>query len=193
LLAAPENHLGDSTIATLRNLVAQIDDHTTVLEDSDIDLIAHVNEPVQTAQHERDKEDEILVRMDKRLRAAKAGLKDASRGLKRVEREVEEVSSALEESEIKDRNHLTFADGHHHQCPTCGSCGHEDITLGGLIWKAWGNFLRNFYFWDHRGPWKWLPRLTWLGLICFLVMFWGVTEASLWSVHLFPPPCRTIH
>lgn len=167
------DHFGESTIGSLRALLNQDDDNSP-LDDMTIELVNNVTTPLRTAQNQRNRENEMLTRMDKRLRAARSGLRDASRGLKRVEKEVEEVGGALEESELREAKTGNQQPHFQGRCPDC-----EHLTLSTLIGRAWSSWLRRFYIWDKR---KWLPRLTWLGLITTLFWTWYFTEAVLWYV-----------
>ena len=190
------NHLGDSTIYSLQDLLdanPDVDFSTVLPLDGDtLALAADVDKPLLSQPRPpatvREEESIAIQRMNDRLQAARRGLRDASRGIQRIEHQVEVVAEAnhtLPEPETKttadtrksskDRVTTTTPAGE----TFCIHCANrEEVTLGKLVWRALCHFFGYFIRWP-RGGW---PRFTWLGLLWFLIVAWVFTENTLWYV-----------
>lgn len=158
-----EDALGDSTIASLRDVIG---DDTSAdlsgllpLDDETLDLINNVNTRVSNGEEVRQEEREHLRRMNDYLQSARSGVRDASKGLRRVEHQVDgaDQSSA----------------GHTHSCDRCG--GQASVTLSSLLSGAMSSARDHFYRRSKKGL-----TFTWLGLACLAVLIWSMLEVSLW-------------
>jgi len=174
----------DSTLDSLRENAGLDVDHSTFnvdtqLDDETLNLIDNVNVPVSHAARERQLEDQVVKRMGERLRAVRTGLRDTSRGLKRVEREIVTAESTGSSSTSKKHQRKPSTVG-------CKSCDANEVTLTSLIRKAWLYFTSFFYTWPPSRRWRWLPRLTWLGLATFVVLIWSISETALCEHYCHP-------
>lgn len=183
--------MGDSTLESIRNVAGQDVDYSTInldvgvdLDDETLNMIENVNVPVTQAAWDRQLEAQTMLRMRRRLRAVRTGLRDASRGMKRVEREIENAEMANDKASASTSalQNGTATQQHLHQCTQCASG--RPITLSSLIADAWHYFTSYFYTWPANR--RWLPRLTWLGLALLLFTIWSISEVTLCEYYCHP-------
>lgn len=205
-LTAVDNIIGDSTLESIRDVVGHEVDYSTInvdvdmdLDDETLNLIDNINVPINQAAHDRELEDQAMQRMRERLRAVRTGLRDASRGMKRVQREIVTAEIASEAAPTPPSAHEKRAvvvvggggggnDNTKNPCQHCAQCHHaaREITLSSLVADAWHYFTSFFYTWPADRRWRWLPRLTWLGLVTLLFAAWSASELTMCEYYCHP-------
>ncbi|KAF2724595.1 hypothetical protein K431DRAFT_282023 [Polychaeton citri CBS 116435] len=191
---------GDSTLASLENIINPDADLTDVSLAQELDNIAKdaamsldKDRAWTQAEKERRQESLTMEEMNKHLRAARTSVKDANKNLRRVENRFEEPgvtsTKALLDTSSQP-NHLLKREKHGKiLCPTCGYKGYENV------WRAlWTELMEQFYV---RDPSSQLPkpfqiRFTWLGLFSLLCIGWFVSETTLCSFFCHPMEAITM-
>lgn len=171
-----ENHqnkdaFGDDTLNSLRDIAGQDAEYDTTVHDLDedtLDLIKNVRQPVDSAEVQRQHELQTLLRMNERLRTARAGVREARNGMKRMEHRVEEADGS-------DVGTDSAATDHSGPCKRCG-CPEGGAMLSRILRDVWRTLRRQFYAWPKGRR----LRLTWLGMLCSLLLLWSISEFTLW-------------
>ena len=166
-----EDAFGDDTLNSLRDIAGQDAEYDTTVLDLDedtLDLINNVRQPVDSAEAQRQHELQTLQRMNERLRTARAGVREARNGIKRMEHQVEEADGS--------DGGIDFGSTiHSGPCKRCG-CPEGGAMLSRILRDAWKTLRRQFYVWPKGRR----LRLTWLGMLCSLLLVWSISEVTLW-------------
>ncbi|KAF1825996.1 uncharacterized protein K489DRAFT_376394 [Dissoconium aciculare CBS 342.82] len=167
-------HLGESTIASLEDIVHPNEDPSDLkTSPNDFDGVHPTVDRlknVASAKNVRLEEDLALQKLNQSLRTTRTNIKDASKGLRRIENKIEaaqwEPPIVLSTATKPLRHQLGDA--------TCQHCGGRQNSAWHTLWNE---FRSNFYTWDSK---RQSPlRLTWLGLACLLWTIWYLTETTL--------------
>ena len=162
------DHLGDSTIQSLEDLISPLDDEqdTGTLTKLDEDTLRSLQlpaEPPRTrAEKQRYQELVTLKEMQSRLDAARTSIRDAGRSIKRVEQQVE------------------TRDNGGGRCSKCGCPGSGSGARGFMIgnpWPAIKGFLTTSTTAGSSGQER--RRLTLLGWVVVPLLCWYVSEVIL--------------
>lgn len=166
----PQDILGESTINSLEAILDPTIDATQTL-----DLLAELQGQQEQlhesgrslTQGDKNRRDELLAvdSMNKRLRAARTSIKDASRGLKRVERTIDAANEAADSSRKTSSQQPSRIVG-----PRYDS-----------VFKTMWSEICEFFISNNKNR-PFISRLTWLGLSCIAFWAWYATESTLWYV-----------
>ena len=166
-----EGSFGDDTLNSLREIAGQDTEYDTTVLDLDedtLDLINNVRQPVDSAEAQRQHELQTLQRMNERLRTARAGVREARNGMKRMEHQVEEADGTDGGNDLGSTNPSG-------PCKRCG-CPEDGALLSKVLRDVWRALRRQFYVWPKGRR----LRLTWLGMLCSLLLVWSISEVTLW-------------
>ena len=168
--------IGENTIASLRDLMAEDPKQTQELmrlDDDTLDLVANVSVPINSsaeASENQQQDERALQRMAQSLKTVRAGLRDTSREVAGVENQVELANGA---------NGPVAAYPRCDHCQHCAAHG-RPITMWTVIWNTWTEFLGvlrwlMFYREDEQSRIK----LTWFGVFVMCAAFWWALELYL--------------
>ncbi|KAI9775630.1 MAG: hypothetical protein M1835_005739 [Candelina submexicana] len=163
-----EEALGESTIDSLEDLIANDTSFSSLLDfnDKDLESITPRGKGGQTlSTPERERKLEMLAyeRMNQRLKALRLSIRDAKRGIEGLEHKVEDAPAEI------------------WPCPTCG-CSSGGQRLLQRQRSSWRRHIPSLYTWSDRG---WL-RPTWLGWLLFAVGAWCISEYTLCEIYCQP-------
>ena len=175
------DHLGDSTIQSLEELLSPLDDqHSGDLAQLDEDTLRSLqlpDEPPKTrAEKQRYQELVTLKEMNSRLKSARTSIRDASRSIKRVEQQVE----ISEDRDIGSNNGSRCS-----RCGCPGGGGNARVLVIGNPWRIIKGLLTTTTTLtstaigessDGQGR----RRLNILGWIVVPVLCWYISEVILW-------------
>ncbi len=164
-----EEALGESTIDSLEDMIANDTDFSSLLDfndDKDPENPTTRNpkaHPLSTPERERKLEMLAYERMNKRLKTLRLSIRDAKRGIEDLEHKVEDAPSEI------------------WPCPSCG-CSSGGQRLRIRQQASWRRYVPSLYTWPEGGRF----RPTWLGWLVFAVWAWWVSEYTLWYVsHIY--------
>ena len=164
--------LGDSTIASLENMVHPAGHDPTVtlnIPDSILDDTSHIDiRPITQAERDTRQEELALEALNSRLDSTRTSIENVSKSLQDAERQVHTVAPRSSTRARPKAEHV--CDGH------CDSCGRHTS----IFKSAWNELLGLYCRRDSRAVWG--MRLTWLGLACVVFWSWLATETTLWYV-----------
>ncbi len=162
-----ESPLGDDTLQSLEELIADEPDLFTLLTPDDDKLSLVNSERRPLTQKERERQNEMLAyeRMNARLKALGLSIHDAKRGISKLAQQV-----CNEGGEFHD-----FI----WPCEKCGCSGRNDdvgMWRGGE--RGWQISIPIPRLWTWRKGER--LKLTWLGLFTLLGWAWLITELTVW-------------
>jgi hypothetical protein len=173
-------HLGESTLASLEDIVHPSADHPDAKPSLDTSERTTRSSPSKasrfttaagSAKNVRHEEDLALLKLNQNLRTTRTNIKDASKGLRRIEDKLEAAQWEPSTSNLPSGTKLPDTSHHH---AICQHCGGRQTSAWHTLWSELQN---NFYTWDRKRQTPF--RLTWLGLACLLWTTWYLTETTL--------------
>ncbi|GAB7339183.1 hypothetical protein MBLNU457_5845t1 [Dothideomycetes sp. NU457] len=168
---------GDDTIAsledlldpTLRNLdpTLELDNDNDALQ-AELDHLQSTGRPASTADRDRENELRTIADMNKRLRTARLGIRDAKTGLKKFERDIDRATAASHEQSHSQTGALT-----------CAACGHvvNQSVISTMLHEVTSWFIER-----DNGT----TQLTPLSWTLFMLLMWFLAETALCTI-VSPP------
>ncbi len=175
------DHLGDSTIQSLEELISPIDGDelnnsgTFHVDDEDNTLqVLQLPETTPKTRAEKQRYMELLTlkEMNSRLKAARTSIRDASRGIKRVEQQVEREGSPGS-AVVAGAAAAAAGQG---GCAKCGCPGGGGSGLRVIVVASPWLMVKELLSTRRNGR----RRLNWLGWIVVPLLCWYITEMVLW-------------
>ncbi|KAI9717327.1 MAG: hypothetical protein M1812_004854 [Candelaria pacifica] len=167
--AKDEEALGDSTIDSLEDMIANDTDFSSLLDfkvEEDLENTTPRDakgQKLSTPERERRLEMLAYERMNQRLRTLRLSIRDAKRGIEGLEHKVEHAPAEV------------------WPCPSCG-CSSGGQRLRQRQRSSWRRYIPSLYTWSERG---W-PKPTWLGWLLLLVGAWCISEYTLCEIYCQP-------
>ncbi|KAI5356984.1 hypothetical protein Slin15195_G090840 [Septoria linicola] len=185
-----DSQLGDSTLASLENIVNPDLERTN--SNTAEDLTRNVPSDAESLKHltqsekDRRQEDLALEALNRRLRSTRTTIKDASRGIRRIENQIENATEhhpnlESETQEVYEGQQLPPWPRHlkpytqpHNSRTICEHCGGSYTS----IYSALGTETREFFV-TYTGPKHDKPRPTAVGWAVLAFLLWYLIENSL--------------